>query len=65
MPDDALLPNSISFYLVVFAYFAKVFFDVFLYNDVYNHGMLPSPEFVRTHYPAMFAKAKEIIIRER
>ncbi len=65
LPADALLPNSIAFYVVVFAYFTKMIFDVFLYNDVYNHVMLPSPEFVRTHYPEMFAKAKEIVTRMR
>jgi hypothetical protein len=65
LPADALLPNSIAFYIVVFAYFTKMIFDIFLYNDVYHPVMLPSPEFVRTHYPEMFAKAKEIRIRER
>jgi hypothetical protein len=65
LSTDALLPNSLSFYVVVLAYFAKVIVDLFLYDDVYSHIMLPSPAFIQTHYPTIFAKAKEIIIKQR
>ena len=64
LSSDALRPNALSFYIVVLAYFVKVT-SILLYDDVYNHSMLPCAEFVRTHYSTIFDKSKEVAIKKR
>jgi hypothetical protein len=62
--SDALLPDSLSFYMVLLAY-SLAMFDVFSYDDVYNQTMLPRMEFVRTHYPDQFEIARQAAIKKR
>lgn len=62
--SDALLPDSLSFYMVLLAY-SLAMFDIFSYDDVYNRTMLPRAEFIRTHYPDQFEIARQAAIKKR
>ena len=63
--NDAVRPDSLSFWIIVLVYFAKVIVDVFFYDDIYNHTMLPYAEFAAKHCPDEFNFCKDALIKRK
>jgi hypothetical protein len=63
--NDAIRPDSLSFWIIALVYCAKVIINVFYYDDIYNQTMLPYAEFAAKHCPVEFQLCKDALIKKR
>jgi hypothetical protein len=63
--NDAVRPDSLSFWIIVVVYCVKVLVNVFVYDDIYNQTMLPYAEFAEKHCPDEFKLCKDALIKKK
>jgi hypothetical protein len=63
--NDAVRPDSLSFWIIALVYCAKVIINVFYYDDIYNQTMLPYAEFAAKHCPVEFQLCKDALIKRK